>query len=211
MEIINEIIDRLQKGESPAALAKHIPWEALSEDERQALMFETEDRRTSRLGYDLIRYLFMISKDDFYRIQALQLAVYHPQLDIKQRRGTLDSISRLLTRLEQRMDPGDALAQQKHGHLRAQYHYLMAENLREDGDLEGALGHIQQAKSILDGLGASTSVEELETTIRKINIEILDARIQSRQAVVEGLEAQIEACRERLKQLESRLKLGDSD
>ena len=86
-----------------------------------------------------------------------------------------------------------------------------AEDVSYGGDLEGALGHIQQAKSILDDLGASMSVEELETTIRKINIEILDARIQSRQAVVEGLEAQIEACRERLKQLESRLKMGDLD
>ena len=72
------ILNQLQKGIPPETVAREYIWKDLSLIDREALLAEVKTQGDSKLGFDLIRFLFCLSEDDWDTAEILIRAVRHP-------------------------------------------------------------------------------------------------------------------------------------
>ena len=98
------------------------------------LLNEARNLGDSREGYDLLKVLFKLSKDDWYTARVLVVIIQHPNLNTRGQQGALKQLDRYITRFENKYSRSSRNGNNTKK-LRGQYHYLLG-NFLPGGDYD---------------------------------------------------------------------------
>ncbi len=145
MNLSQQIIDDVDAGASPAAIAAKYPWEGLSLLVREELFEELDRRRQEgRASLPLLKALFVLTsgRDPWAEMRVLVAASGDEATDKERREGILERLKDGLTRIYDSVGE-DQVCQFLH--YRGEYYILKAQMHIDDGDLDGAIGSYEQA------------------------------------------------------------------
>src|SRR5512138_345630 len=102
MPSVRKILEETKWGISPEVLAKKHPWDDLSGQEPDELLNFARYQRDSQQSYNILVYLFRVSRDKdlWFSVEVLAQALQHPAMSSEDRSTILRTMRNRLDRIK---------------------------------------------------------------------------------------------------------------
>ena len=84
-------------------IAAGLSWDKLSPEDRKAMLDAAKNVRDSRLRLDVLKVLFSLSTDDWYKARVLVIAIQQPGFENKDILRMLATLYLLIARIEKKL------------------------------------------------------------------------------------------------------------
>lgn len=164
-----KILEEMKWGISPEVLAKKHSWEELSAQDYQDLFNFTRFQRDSQQSYNLLVFLFRISRDKdlWYSVEVLSQALLHPAMTSEDRNTILHTLRNRLNRIKDEVTARQPTKEKvrKYWLLEASYYSIYGAALAETSRNLEAVQNYQIAEGIFEQLGLNQEAENYKQKI----------------------------------------------
>lgn len=210
MSIADQIIERLDSGEKPKAIAGQYTWNSIPPTDRQKLGAEAERRSITTDRSDaLLQALYFLTRkaDEWESLRALALIIRRPDLEFERKKDGLEHIRQALEKARNKLTQHDTAAIRRYNLQRADYYALSADVLQE-GNSGATLAQViklyQDAQGIWQNYGeaeraewAEGQIQTLQNMIKRgehlLPIELLRSERSALNSQIQELHSQAEA------------------
>ncbi len=172
MNMIQRILEDLQRGATPETLATIVPWESLTPQDLSELVKLARSKPDQKESYNILVYLFRISreKDLWFSVEVLSIAVQYLIMTPLDRQALLRTMRKRLDLIKD--DIGAKLPNEqelrRYWLLEASFYAVNGSNLAETGHTYEAGQNYQIAKGIFEQLGLVQQAEQYKAILQKL-------------------------------------------
>ena len=172
MSSIRKILEEIKWGISPEVLAKKHSWEELSSQDPEELLNFARNQRDSQQAYNLLVYLFRISrdKDVWFSVEVLSQALQHPAMSSVDCNNILRTMRNRLDRIKDEVTARQPAVEKirKYWLLEASYYAIYGATLAETNRIDEAVQNYQIAEGIFQQLGLNQQAENYSHKIEHL-------------------------------------------
>ena len=157
MSPVRKILEEIKWGISPEVLAKKHGWEELTPEDCQELLNFARYQPDSQQSYNLLVYLFRVSRDKdlWFSVDVLSQALQHPAMSGDDRNTILRTMRNRLDRVKEEITTNPAADEKlrKYWLLEASYYAIHGLTMAESNQPKEAIQDYQVAQGIFEQLG----------------------------------------------------------